>query len=103
MNKLKEILIEAFATNPHRNWDDEIGLSKEAMVIKRLEMKEHIDDIIIEIEKLENEVFVNTIRELLKKIPSDDLLNEYGSKYADAYYQGRFDVLMDLLRKDEEK
>lgn len=101
MNKLKEILIEAFATNPTRDWDYS-NRNKEEMIIKRLEMKEHIDDIIIEIEQLENNNFANTIKELLKKIPSDNSLNEYGSKYASAYYQGRFDVLMDLLRKDEE-
>lgn len=41
---------------------------------------------------------------LLSKIPSDEKMKSYGDpEYANAYYQGKFDILMDLIGgvKDE--
>ena len=43
--------------------------------------------------------FENLIKEQFKKIPSDKQIKKakVNIKYANAFYQGKFDVLMDLL------
>ena len=79
MDKLKKILIGAFVYSSCRDFQSE-----------------HIDDTTSEILSL----FEALIKEELLKVPSDKQIKEYtlNTKYADAYYQGKFDTLMNLLR-----
>jgi len=42
------------------------------------------------------------LNHLLSKLPSDeDIDNHPASDYAKAYYQGKFDILMDLINEVE--
>lgn len=67
-------------------------------------ISDFIDEVIIEkdLEMIgfKNKKFKNLIKEKLNQIPfyEEIIKGKVNFKYADSYYQGKFDVLMDLLR-----